>query len=105
MFPSSKEVLLKAIWGNFWKFDLLDGISTGTDFTKIVKFCTALNCDKEIFFLAKLYVPLIKRSVSPSNLRQFLENWFFDGNSTGADLTKIVKFCTALNCDKEIFFG
>ena len=31
------------------------------------------------------------------NFRQFLENWFFDGNSTGADLTKIVKFCTLLN--------
>ena len=39
------------------------------------------------------------------NFRQFLENWYFDGISTGADLTKIVKFCTALNCDKEIFFG
>ena len=39
------------------------------------------------------------------NFRQFLENWFFDGNSTGADLTKIVKFCTVSKCTKEIFFG
>ena len=45
------------------------------------------------------------KEVLQSNLRQFLENWFFDGNSTGADFTKIVKFCTAWNCDKEIFFG
>ena len=109
------------------------------------------------YFLAKLFVPLIKRSVSkqfgaifeklifwqkfdrrgpyknseilyylklwlenifwlnymfPSskevflhNFRQFLENWFFYGNSTGATLTKIVKFCTILNCDKKIFFS
>ena len=39
------------------------------------------------------------------NLGQFLENWFFDGNSTGADLTKKVKFCTVLNCTKEKVFG
>ena len=58
MFPSSKEVFLH----NFRQF--FDGNSTGADLTKIVKFCTGLNCTKEIF-LAKLYVPLIKRSVSP----------------------------------------
>ena len=36
---------------------------------------------------------------------QFLEYLIFDGNLTGASLTKIVKFCTILNCTKEIFFG
>ena len=49
------------------------------------------------YFLAKLFVPLIKRSVS-KQFEAFLVNWFFDGNLTGADLTKIVKFCTILNC-------
>ena len=83
-----------------WYFD---GISTGADLTKIVKFCTALNCDKENIFWLNYMFPSSKE-VFPSNLRQFLENWFFDRNSTGADFTKIVKFCTALNCDKEIFF-
>ena len=42
------------------------------------------------YFLDKLFVPLIKE-VFLHNFRQFLENWIFDGNSTGADLTKIVK--------------
>ena len=38
------------------------------------------------------------------NFRQFLENWIFDGISTGADLTKMVKIWTILNCAKKIFF-
>ena len=39
------------------------------------------------------------------NFRQFLDNWIFDGISTGADLTKMVKIWTILNCAKKIFFG
>ena len=50
MFPSSKKVFLKAILGNFWKIDILTEFFTGADLTKIVKFCTILNCDKKIFF-------------------------------------------------------
>ena len=39
------------------------------------------------------------------NFRQFLENWIFEGISTGADLTKMVKIQTILNCAKKFFFG
>ena len=39
------------------------------------------------------------------HLRQFLENWIFDGKSTGADLTKYWKFCTISKWGKKIFFG
>ena len=39
------------------------------------------------------------------NFRQFLENWIFEGISTGADLTKMVKICIILICAKKIFFG
>ena len=56
------------------------------------------------YFLAKLFVPLIKESVSPQ-FRQFLENWFLNKKSTGADLTKMMKIWTILNCAKIIFFG
>ena len=38
------------------------------------------------------------------NFRQFLENWIFEGISTGADLTKTVKICIILICAKKIFF-
>ena len=37
--------------------------------------------------------------------RQFLENWVFEGKSTAADLTKMVKICTFSKCAKKIFFG
>ena len=56
------------------------------------------------YFLAKMFVPLIKESGSPQ-FRQFLENWFFNKKSTGADLTKMVKICIISICAKKIFFG
>ena len=34
-----------------------------------------------------------------------MENWIFDGKSTAADLTKMVKICTISKCAKKIFFG
>ena len=37
--------------------------------------------------------------------RQFLENWIFDGKSTAASLTKLVKILYYLKCAKKIFFG
>ena len=103
MFPSSKEVFLH----NFRQFLenlYFDGISTGGNLTKIVKFCTLLNLYYgNIFWLIYLFPS--SKEVFLHNFRQFLENRIFDGNSTGADLTKIVKFCTILKCDKKIFFG
>ena len=37
--------------------------------------------------------------------RQFLEIWIFDGKSTAADLTKMVKICTISKCAKNFFSG
>ena len=101
LFHSSKEVFLHSFrqFLEDWNFE---GISTGADLTKMVKIWTILNCAKKIF-LSKLFVPLIKGSVSPY-FRQFLENWIFEGISTGASLTKMVKIWTILNCAKKIFF-
>ena len=39
------------------------------------------------------------------NFTQFLENWIFEGISTGADLTKMVKIWTIWNWAKKLFFG
>ena len=47
------------------------------------------------YFLAKLFVPLIKRSVS-TTFRQFMENWIVDGKSTAGDLTKMLKILSYL---------
>ena len=63
LFHSSKEVFLH----NFTQFLenwIFEGISTGTDLTKMVKIWTILNCAKN-YFLSKLFVPLIKGRVSP----------------------------------------
>ena len=56
------------------------------------------------YFLSKLFVPLITGSVF-HNFRQFLENLIFEGISTGADLTKMVKICIISICAMKIFFG
>ena len=37
--------------------------------------------------------------------KQFLQNWIFDGKSTAADLTKMVKIFTISKCAKKTLFG
>ena len=69
---------------------IFEGISTGADLTKMVKICIISICAKKIFF-EKLFVPLIKGSVSPQFYAIF-GKLIFEGISTGADLTKMVKF-------------
>ena len=103
MFPSSKKCF-STILGNFWKFEFLTENSTGRDLTKIVKIQYYLQlCEKNIFW--QNYLFLSSKEVFLHNLRQFLEIWIFDGNSTGANLTKILKIITISNCVKKIFFG
>ena len=69
----------------------------------MVKIWTILNCAKKIFFLHN-YLFHSSKEVFLHNFRQFLENRIFEGISTGADLTKMVKIWTILNCAKKIFF-
>ena len=102
MFHSSKEVFLH----NFRQFLenwIFDGISTGAWLTKMVKIWTISNCAKKIFFCQN-YLFHSSKEVFLHNFRQFLENWIFDNISTGAELTKMVKIWTILNCAKKIFF-
>ena len=70
----------------------------------MVKICIILICAKKIFFCQNyLFHP--SKEVFLHNFRQFLENWIFEGISTGADLTKMVKICIISICAKKIFFG
>ena len=101
LFHSSKEVFLH----NFRPFLenwIFDGISRGGDLTKMVKIWAILNCAKKIF--CQNYLFKSSKEVFLHNLRQYLENWIFDDISTGADLTKMPKIWTILNCAKKIFF-
>ena len=144
------------ILGNFWKIEFLMEYQQARTLQKWWKFVLSQFVLRK-YFLTKLFVPLIKRSVSPQfkaifgklnfwrnidrrvpykngenlyylklckviifwqnylfhsskevflhNFRQFLENWIFEGISTGATLTKMVKIFIILICAKKIFFG
>ena len=92
------------ILGNFWKIEFLKEYRQArADLTKMVKIWTILNCAKKIFFCQN-YLFHSSKEVFLHNFRQFLENWIFEGILTGADLTKMVKIWTILNCAKKIFF-
>ena len=92
------------ILGNFWKIEFLKEYRQArADLTKMVKIWTILNCAKKNFFFQNCLFHSSKE-VFLHNFRQFLENWIFEGISTGADLTKMVKIWTILNCAKKIFF-
>ena len=56
-------------------------------------------------FFCQNYLFHSLKEVFLHNFRQFLENWIFEGISTGADLTKMVKIWTILNCAMKILLG
>ena len=55
------------------------------------------------YFLAKMFVPLVKGSVSPQ-FKAIFDNLFFEGISIGANLTKMVKICISI-CVKKMFLA
>ena len=151
-----QKISFSTILRNFWKIDFLKEYRQARTLQKWWKFVLSQFVLRK-YFLAKLFVPLIKESVTPQcfaifgklnlwrnidrrgpykngeylyylklckeiifwqnylfhsskevflhNFRQFLENWIFEGISTGADLTKMVKICIISTCAKKIFFG
>ena len=100
-FHSSKEEFLH----NFRQFLenwIFEGILTGADLTKMVKICIILICAKK-YFLAKLFIPLIKRSVSPQfyaifGKLNFWRNIDRHGPYKNGENLNYLKLC------KELFF-
>ena len=139
---TTQKKCFSTILRNFWKIEFLKEYSQARTLQKWWKFVLSQFVLRK-YFLAKLFVPLIKRSVSPQfqaifgklnfwrnidrhgpyktgenlnylklckiifwqnylfhsskeefpiNFTQFLENWIFEGISTGQDLTKWWKF-------------
>ena len=67
--------------------EFLTEIRQARTLQKIVKILYYLKlCLENIFWVNSLFHSSKERFLQ--NFRQFLENWIFDGNSTGADLTK-----------------
>ena len=54
--------------------------------------------------MAKLFVPLIKRNIS-TTFETFLENWIFDGKSTGATLQNSENFVLSQNGVRKYFLA
>ena len=104
IYSTHQKKCFSTMLGNFWKIEFLKEYRQARTLKKWWKFVLSQFVLRK-YFLAKLFVPLIKESVSPQFYRQFLENWIFEGISTGADLTKMVKICIILICAKKIFFG
>ena len=139
IYSTHQRKCFSTMLGNFWKIEFLKEYRQARTLQKWWKFVLSQFVLRK-YFLAKLFVPLIKESVSPQcyaifgklnfwrnidrrgpykngeylyylklckeivfwqnylfnsskeeflhNFRQFLENWIFEGISTGADLTK-----------------
>ena len=85
LFDSSKEHFYN-IWDTFWKIELLTKISRRGPYKK-VKILYYLKMGLENI-LWQNYLFHSSKETFCQNLRQFLENWIFDGKSTGANLTK-----------------
>ena len=83
---------------NFWRNIDRRGPYKNGEYLYYLKLC------KEIIFWQN-YLFHSSKEEFLHNFRQFLENWIFEGISTGADLTKMVNICTILNCAKKLFFG
>ena len=85
------------ILGNFWKIEFLKEYRQGRTLQKWWKYviiCSNyLKLCKEIIFWQN-YLFHSSKEVFLHNFTQFLENWIFEGISTGADLTKMVKIWT-----------
>ena len=72
------------------------------------KFCTISKCIQNVlrkYFSAKLFVPLIKRSVSTIFKAIFWKIEFFTENPQPPPLQKWWKFCTISKCAKNFFLA
>ena len=94
------------IFGNFWKIEFLKEYRQArADLTKMVKIWTILNCAKKIFFFFKIVCSTHQRKCFSTILGNFWKIEFLkEYRQARADLTKMVKIWTILNCGKKIFF-
>ena len=88
---------------NFWKIEFLKEYRQARTLQKWWKFVLSKIVQRK-YFLSKLFVPLIKGSVSPQ-LYAIFGKLNFWRNIDRRTLTKMVKICIILICAKKIFFG
>ena len=96
-----KKCFYKLI-GSFRKIEFFTENQQPRTLQKWWKFCTISKCAKSFFFRQNSLFHSAKE-VFLQTFRQFLQNWIFDGKSTAADLTKLVKICTISNVLRKYF--
>ena len=103
IYSTHQKKCFSTILGNFWKIEFLKEYRQERTLQKWWKFVLSQFVLRKYFWQNYLFHP--SKEVFLHNFRQFLENWIFEGISTGADLTKMVKICIISICAKKIFFG
>ena len=99
--PHQKKCF-STILGSFCKIEFWRKFDGRRPYKNSEIFALSLIVLRKYFFANYLFPS--SKEVFLHNFRQFFENWIFDGNSTGADLTKIVKIlCYLKLCLENIF--
>ena len=104
IYSTHQRKCFSTILRNFLKIEFLKGYRQARGPIKNGKNLNYLKLSTEIIFWQNYLFHSSKEEFLHS-FRQILENWIFEGISTGADLTKMVNIWTILNCAKKIFFG
>ena len=104
LYSTHQKKCFYKLLGSFWKIEFLTENRQPRTLQKWWKFCTISKCAKN-FFSGKNSLFHSAKEVFLQTFRQFLQKWIFDGKSTAADLTKLVKILYYLKCAKKIFFG
>ena len=89
------------ILGNNWKIQFLKEYRQARTLQKWWKFVLSQFVLRKYFCQSYLFHS--SKEVFLHNLRQFLENWIFEGISTGADLTKWWKFVLSQFVPRKYF--
>ena len=103
IYSTHQRKFLSTIFRDFWKIEFLKEYWQARTLQKWWIFVLSQFVLRKYFLANFLFHS--SKEVFLHNFRQFLENWIFEGISTGADLTKTVKICIILICAKKIFFG
>ena len=101
LFHSSKETFLQLL-KHFLKIKFWRKINMRGPYKKSENFVLSKKGVRKYFWQNYLFNS--SKETFLQHLRQFLENWIFDGKSTGPDLTKKWKFGTISKWGKKIFF-
>ena len=102
IYSANQKKYFSTILGNFWKIEFLKEYRQVRTLQKWWKFVLSQFVLRKNFW--HNYMFHSSKEEFLHNFTQFLENWTFEGISTGADLTKMVKICIISTCAKKIFF-